>query len=148
MNFANRIQIYDAERGLPRRADEPYLPAYHAFLRCLQDAGQIGLLMFFGLLSAMCLWFAAGYFGVGFYGQLIYVALMWIVVLVAIAEAGQVLIPYHQFNQLLTYGTAQWASPLYLEAAKFARPVSEQLAPGELHLGKLPRPCAALITLC
>lgn len=140
MSFVNRIQVYDAERGIPRRADEPYLPAYHAFVRCMRDAGQIALLVLFGLLSAGCLWLASAYFGVGFYGQIIYVALMWCAVLVAVAEALQVLTPYHQFNQLLTYGTAQWASPLYLEGANFARPAEEEQRRGEMTLGRLPRP--------
>src|SRR4051812_6371962 len=100
MSFINRIQVYDAERGIPRRADEPYLPAYHAFLRCTQDAGQIGLLMIAGLLSACFLWLAAGYFNVGFYPRLIYAAFMLVVVLVALAESTQVFLPYYQFNQL------------------------------------------------
>ena len=76
MNFANRIQIYDAERGIPRRADEPYLPAYYAFLRCMQDAGQVAMVLLCGALSAVFLWFASLYFGVGFYAQIIYGALM------------------------------------------------------------------------
>ncbi|MCP9496885.1 MAG: type IV secretory system conjugative DNA transfer family protein, partial [Pyrinomonadaceae bacterium MAG19_C2-C3] len=140
MSFINRIQIYDAERGLPRRADEPYLPAYHAFIRCMQDVGQIVLLLTFGALAALFLWFAASYFGVGFYARIIYVALILVVVLVALGEAAQVALPYQQFNQLLTYGSAHWASPLYLQGANFARPATELLVQGELPLGRLPRP--------
>ncbi|MGB8507036.1 MAG: type IV secretory system conjugative DNA transfer family protein [Pyrinomonadaceae bacterium] len=139
MSFINRIQIYDAERGLPRRADEPYLPAYHAFLRCLRDAGQVMMMLMCGALSASFLWLAARYFGAGFYAQIIYAALMFAAFLIACAESVQVLLPYYQFNQLLTYGTAQWASPLYLEGANFARSVREPLQGGELELGKLPR---------
>ncbi len=140
MSFANRIQIYDAERGIPRRADEPYLPAFHAFIRCMQDAGQMAMIFACGVLSAGFLWLASWYFGVGFYAQVIYAALMLIALLIACAESTQVLLPYHQFNQLLTYGTAQWASPLYLQGANFARPINEDLEQGELELGKLPRP--------
>ncbi|MDQ3743084.1 MAG: type IV secretory system conjugative DNA transfer family protein [Acidobacteriota bacterium] len=140
MSFSNRIEIYDAERGIPRRADEPYLPAFHAFLRCMQDLGQIAVFILAGLLSALFLWLAADYFNVGFYARLIYIASMWMAILVALAEAGKVFLPYYQFNQLLTYGTAHWASPLYLEGANFARPINEPLAKGELPLGRLPRP--------
>jgi type IV secretion system protein VirD4 len=140
MSFINRIQIYDAERGLPRRADEPYLPAYHAFIRCMQDAGQIAVVLGCGALSAAFLWLASLYFGVGYYAQVIYVALMAVAFIVACMESANVFLPYYQFNQLLTYGTAQWASPLYLEGANFARPASEQSARGELELGNLPRP--------
>jgi len=146
MSFSNRIQIYDAERGIPRRADEPYLPAYHAFLRCMQDAGQIAIFLIAGLLSASFLWFAASYFNVGIYARLIYLALMWIVLLIALAESLQVFLPYYQFNQLLTYGTAQWASPLYLYGANFACPVNTPMVKGELPLGKLPRPLRAPFT--
>lgn len=143
MSFINRIQIYDAERGIPRRADEPYLPAYQAFLRCLQDVGQASVFFLVGLLSALFLWLAAGYFNVGFHARLIYVAFMLMAILVAFAEAAQVFLPYYQFNQLLTYGTAHWASPLYLQGANFARPINEPLPKGELPLGKLPRPLRA-----
>src|ERR687884_208311 len=140
MSFSNRIEIYDAERGIPRRADEPYLPSFHAFVRCLQDLVQIVVFILAGLLSALFLWLAANYFNVGFYARLIYVAFMWVAVLVALAEAGKVFLPYYQFNQLLTYGTAHWASPVYLQSAGFARPINEPLNRGELPLGKLPRP--------
>jgi type IV secretion system protein VirD4 len=140
MSFINRIQIYDAERGLPRRADEPYLPAYHAFIRCMQDAGQIAVVFGCGVLSAAFLWFASQYFGVGYYAQIIYVVLMAVAILVACMESARVFLPYYQFNQLLTYGTAQWASPLYLEGAGLARSVNQTPARGELELGKLPRP--------
>lgn len=140
MSFANRIQIYDAERGIPRRADEPYLPAYYAFLRCMQDAGQVAMVLACGALSAVFLGFASWYFGVGFYAQIIYAALMLAAFLIACGESTQVLLPYHQFNQLLTYGTANWASPLYLQGANFAKPVNDSLQHGELELGRLPRP--------
>lgn len=140
MSFSNRILIYDAERGLPRRADEPYLPAYYAFIRCMQDAGQIIVTLGLGLLSALFLWLASRYFNVGFYAQIIYFALMFMAFLIACAECVRILFPYHQFNRLLTHGTAGWASPLYLQGANFARPVSESLAQGELELGRLPRP--------
>ena len=140
MSFINRIQIYDAERGLPRRADEPYLPAYHAFIRCMQDAGQIAVVFGCGVLSAAFLWLASRYFGVGYYAQIIYVVLMAVAIFVACMESARVFLPYYQFNQLLTYGTAQWASPLYLEGANFARSVNQTPARGELELGKLPRP--------
>lgn len=140
MSFSNRIMIYDAERGLPRRADEPYLPAYYAFIRCMQDAGQIVLTLGLGLLAALFLWLASRYFGVGFYAQIIYFALMFMAFLIACAECVRILFPYHQFNRLLTHGTAGWASPLYLQGANFARPISESLARGELELGRLPRP--------
>lgn len=140
MSFINRIQIFDAERGIPRRADEPYLPAYHAFLRCMQDAGQMCFFVAAGLLSAFFLYLAAHYFDVGFYAWLIYLAFMLLAILVAVGEASAQFLPYYQFNQLLTYGTASWASPLYLQGASLARDSKESLKNGEIVLGKLPRP--------
>lgn len=140
MSFINRIQTIDAEYGIPRRADEPYLPAYHAFLRCMQDAGQVLMLVLCGLAAASFLLVASRYLAVGFYGQIIFAALMFICLLIALAEGAQVLLPYYQFNQLLTYGTAHWASPLYLEGANFASSMKDALKKGELVLGKLPHP--------
>ena len=140
MSFINRIQIYDAERGLPRRADEPFLPPYHAFIRCLQDVWQVVMLVGCGFIAAVLLLLASRYLAVGFHWQIIFAALMVTAMLIAIAEASQILLPYYEFNQLLTYGTAQWASPLYLESAGFARAMDTAPKPGELTLGKLPRP--------
>jgi len=140
MSFPNRIQIYDAERGIPRRADEPYLPAYHAFLRCMQDGSQMFFILLAGLLSASFLYTAAHYFNVGFYAWLIYLAFMLMALLVAIGEASALFLPYYQFNQLLTYGTANWATPLYLHNANFAKEQKAELGKGEIVLGKLPRP--------
>jgi len=140
MSFTNRIEHFDADYGIPRRADEPYLPAYYAFLRCSQDAIQILVLIALGALSAFFLRLAATYFLFGLVGQLVFLALAVFAIGIALAEAAQVFLPYHRFNQLLTYGTANWASPLHLEGAGFARPSKESLAQGELQLGSLPRP--------
>jgi type IV secretory pathway TraG/TraD family ATPase VirD4 len=140
MSFEQRLQQWDAQYGLPRRADEPYLPAYHAFLRCVQDATQMLFLLLAGLLATLCLYRAARYFEVGFYAWLVYLALMLVAMLVAAGEAAQQLLPYYQFNQLLTYGTARWATPLYLQGAGLAQANGETLAAGALPLGKLPRP--------
>ncbi|MBA3767754.1 MAG: type IV secretory system conjugative DNA transfer family protein, partial [Acidobacteria bacterium] len=140
MSFTNRIEHFDADHGIPRRADEVYLPAYYAFLRCAQDAVQIFVFILLGALSALCLWGTASYFQVGFLARLIYVVFIVFALGIALAEATQVLWPYHRFNQLLTYGTANWATPLHLEGAGFAHPGSEPLKLGELQLGTLPRP--------
>lgn len=140
MSFTQRLQHYDAQRGLPRRADEPYLPAYHAFLRCFRDATQMGLLVALGLLTALFWWWTAGYLGVGWLGRLICLALMLAAVGIALAEAASLLFPYYEFNQLLTYGTAHWAAPLLLEGAGLAQPRSAPLVAGALPLGTLPRP--------
>ena len=140
MSFTNRIEHFDADYGIPRRADEPYLPPYYAFLRCSQDAVQIIVLIALGTLSALFLRLAATYFLFGLVGQLVFLALAVFAIGIALAEAAQVFLPYHRFNQLLTYGTANWASPVHLEGAGFARPSKESLAQGELQLGKLARP--------
>jgi len=140
MSFTNRIERYDADHGIPRRADEPYLPAYYAFLHCSQDAVQILVLLVLGSLSALCLRLAATHFGFNLTGQLIFLALAVGAFGIALMEAAQLFVPYHRFNKLLTYGTANWASPLHLHGAGFARPKKESLALGELQLGSLPRP--------
>ena len=140
MSFTNRIERFDADHGIPRRADEPYLPAYYAFLRCSQDAVQILVLLVFGTLSALFLRIAATYFQLSLIGQLIFLVLAVFAFGIALAEAAQLFVPYHRFNKLLTYGTANWASPLHLQGAGFARPLKESLALGELQLGSLPRP--------
>lgn len=140
MSFTNRIEAFDADHGIPRRADEVYLPAYFAFIRCAQDAAQVIIFLLLGSLSALCLWQTARYFQVGLFARLIYVIFIVFALGIALAEAAQVLLPYHRFNQLLTYGTANWASPLHLEGAGFARPRSESPGHGELQLGTLPRP--------
>jgi type IV secretory pathway TraG/TraD family ATPase VirD4 len=139
VSFTNRIERFDADYGIPRRADEAYLPAYHAFLRCSKDAVQIGVLLLLGALSSICLWQVAGNFQAGFIASLIYAVFIALIIGVAFAEASQVFLPYYRFNQLLTYGTANWATPVHLEGAGFACPVNQPLKQGELQLGKIPR---------
>lgn len=140
MAFGNRIELFDAEYGIPRRADEAYLPPVHAFARCMKDASQVGLCLFLGSLALIFLSLFAYFLGFGFYGWLLVVVCQMIVAGVVLMEASQVLLPYHEFNQLLTYGSAHWASPLYLEGAGFARPSPDYPERGELQLGKLVRP--------
>lgn len=99
MGFAHTIQKYDAERGLPRRADEAYLPAVHAFYRCVKDGGLILVSITLGLLTLLCLIVFAFALGLGFYGWLFVFLLQAIVIGVVLMEASQVLLPYHEFNQ-------------------------------------------------
>ena len=140
MAFGNRIELFDAEHGIPRRADEAYLPPVHAFARCMRDAGQVALCLFLGSLAIIFLSLFAYFLGFRFYAWMLVAVCQIIVAGVVLMEASQVLLPYHEFNQLLTYGTAHWASPLYLEGAGFARPSSDYPERGELQLGKLVRP--------
>ncbi len=95
MSFTNRIERFDADHGIPRRADEPYLPAYYAFLRCSQDAVQILVLVVFGTLSALFLRIAATYFQLSLIGQLIFLVLAVFAFGIALAEAAQLFVPYH-----------------------------------------------------
>ncbi len=139
MVFANRVEKWDAEHGIPRRADEAYLPPLHAFSRCVQDGGQIVFCVVLGVLSILFLFLFGLFVGFGFYGWVILFVFESLVFSVMAFEIGQVTMPYHEFHQLPTYGTAQWASPLYLEGAGFARPWKDYPQSGELQLGKLPR---------
>jgi hypothetical protein len=139
MSFMSRVQYWDADYGIPRRADEPYLPSFHAFTRLIQDIGQMAICVLLCFTAALFLWIAGIFFGLSFYAQVINTMVGLSIILVGLYIAGSTLIPYHQFNQLLTYGTQQWASAIYLEDKEFARPFDKPLKKGELQLGKLPR---------
>lgn len=140
MSFEQRLQRFDALYGLPRRADEPHLPAYHAFVRCAQDAAQLCACLGAGLLAALCFGGAAYYLAGGWVVTLLCGALMLLAALTGLAEAARQLLPYYEFNRLLTYGTAHWATPRTLQAAGLAHPLRATLPHGALPLGTLPCP--------
>ena len=65
------IEKFDASRGIPRKANEQYLPAYQAFMAWANDVGQAVFFIFFGLIGAFLSLFA---------GYLLEVSgLMWLV---------------------------------------------------------------------
>ncbi len=73
MAFGNRIELFDAEHGIPRRADEAYLPPVHAFARCMKDASQVALCLFLGSLALIFLALFAYFLGFGFYAWVLVV---------------------------------------------------------------------------
>ena len=46
------IEKFDATRGIPRKANEQYLPAYQAFVAWANDVGQAIFFIFFGVSGA------------------------------------------------------------------------------------------------
>ena len=65
------IEKFDASRGIPRKANEQYLPAYQAFWAWAGDVGQAVFFIFLGLTGASLSLFA---------GHLLEISgLMWLV---------------------------------------------------------------------
>ena len=65
------IEKIDASRGIPRKANEQYLPAYQAFVVWAGDVGQAVFFVFFSLIGALLSLFA---------GYLLQVSgIMWLV---------------------------------------------------------------------
>jgi type IV secretory pathway TraG/TraD family ATPase VirD4 len=137
MSFMHRLEQWDAERGIPRPADAPHLPAYHAAIKCFTIGSEIIILLTCGVATATCIWFSANFLEVTFDTRLFFMGGMLIAVVLSGADALQLLLPYYKINQRLTHGTAQWADTSYLKKEGFARDPEKELWSGELRLGRL-----------
>ncbi len=61
MNFVKFIENYDSKYGIPRPAEYPHLPPFHAFLRIIQHVVLMIAAIACGVISAYLLWKSAGF---------------------------------------------------------------------------------------
>src|SRR5215831_13162507 len=141
-SFQKFIQEFDAKRGIPRPADSPHLPAFHAFLRISRHAGLGFVLLVCGSVSAYLLWCCADWLEVSPQTRLIFVVGMLLCLLVSFFEIVHEVLPYYRIKQRLTFGTARWADELYLKGTGLAlkiEPDLSNLPKGSIRVAKLRR---------
>ncbi|MDX6577849.1 MAG: type secretion system protein VirD4 [Blastocatellia bacterium] len=140
MNFVKFIENYDSKYGIPRPAEYPHIPPFHAFLRIIQHVVLMIAVIGCGLISAYLLWKSAGFLHVTQQVKLYFVMGIILVVTIGLAEAAHEVMPYYRIKQRLTYGTARWADESYLRSTQLALklgPNLEGLDRGSIRIGLL-----------
>jgi len=130
-------QQIDAEYHIPRPASAQHLPAYQAALHLLGVWGQALLLVISGFLSAWLFWKSSQWLAISIEVEIAAHCLGIIAVLVSWIEAAQLWLPYYNFHQRVTYGSARWADAQTLKDLNLARRKDEPLPPFTLLLGGL-----------
>ena len=133
--FFKRI---DARYRIPRPANALHLDAYQAGFRLLRDTGEGLALVASGVATALVLWKIADILlRVGVEIHLYMMFGMTLAVLIGLAEASALVIPYYRISQRLTHGSARWADAPTLKGLGLARDNRLPLPSGALRLGRL-----------
>lgn len=135
--LAQLCQQIDAEYHIPRPAAAQHLPAYQAALNLLGDCGQAMLLVISGFLAAWLFLLAAHWLALRIEIEIAAHCLGIAAVLLSWVEAAQLWLPYYQYEQRVTYGSARWADARVLRDLKLALTKDEPLPPFTLRLGGL-----------
>ncbi len=133
--FFKRI---DARYRIPRPANALHLDAYQAGFRLLRDTGEGLALVASGVATALVLWKIADILlrvGVEIYIYMMFG--MTLAVLIGLAEASALVIPYYRISQRLTHGSARWADVPTLKGLGLAHDNRLALPAGALRLGRL-----------
>src|SRR5262244_1584024 len=133
--FFKRI---DARYRIPRPANALHLDAYQAGFRLMRDTGEGLALVASGVATALILWKIADILlrvGVEIHFYMMFG--MALAVLIGLAEASALVIPYYRISQRLTHGSARWADVPTLKGLELARDNRLPLPSGALRLGRL-----------
>ncbi|HEU0180203.1 MAG TPA: type IV secretory system conjugative DNA transfer family protein [Blastocatellia bacterium] len=133
--FFKRI---DARYRIPRPADALHLDAFHAGFRLMRDIGEGVALVASGVATAFVLWKIADVLAP--VGVEIHIYMMFgmpVAVLIGLAEASTLVIPYYRISQRLTHGSARWADVPALKSLGLAHDNRLPLPAGALRLGRL-----------
>ncbi len=136
-SLSQLCQQIDAEYHIPRPAAAQHLPAYQAALNLLGDCGQAVLLVIAGFLSAWLFLQASHWLALRIEIEIAAHCLGITAVLISWVEAAQLWLPYYQYEQRVTYGSARWADARELRDLKLALKKDEPLPPFTLLLGGL-----------
>jgi type IV secretory pathway TraG/TraD family ATPase VirD4 len=134
--FFKRI---DARYQIPRPANALHLDAFQAGFRLLRDVGEGLALVASGIATSFVLWNIADLLEVGFETRIFFICGMGLAVLIGLAEASTLVIPYYRISQRLTHGSARWADIGTLKNLRLAHEARQPLPAGALRLGRLTR---------
>src|SRR5215813_12442338 len=127
-----------ARYRMPRPTNALHLDAYQAGFRLLRDVGEGLALVASGFATSFVLWKLADVLQrVGVEIHLYMVFGMALAVLIGLAEASTLVIPYYRISQRLTHGSARWADVPTLKGLGLAHDSRLPLPAGALRLGRL-----------
>jgi type IV secretion system protein VirD4 len=104
-----RIERYDASYGIPRKANEQYLPSYNAFWHWAADIGRGALAVLLGIIGAGLSLFAGWLFGEPGLISLAFWAMALCCVGGGFADAYSTLWDYRIRRMSTAHGSARWA---------------------------------------
>ena len=112
------IEKFDASRGIPRKANEQYLPAYQAFWAWAGDVGQAVFFIFLGLTGASLSLFAGYLLEISGLMWLIFWSLAILALAAGALDAYLLCWSYRLFAMSTSHGSARWANLKDLIAKK------------------------------
>jgi type IV secretory pathway TraG/TraD family ATPase VirD4 len=137
MSLDHTFKRLDSRYGIPRPANALHLDAYQAAFRLLRDAAEGAALVASGVATAFVLWKIADLLQAGFETRIYFIIGMGVAVLIGLAEASTLVIPYYRISQRLTHGSARWADVGTLKSLRLAHDSRLPLPAGALRLGRL-----------
>ena len=112
------IEKFDASRGIPRKANEQYLPAYQAFWAWASDVGQAGFFIFLGLTGAFLSLFAGYLLEISGLMWLVFWSLAILALAAGFLDAYLLCWSYRLWTMITSHGSARWANLKDLIAKK------------------------------
>lgn len=103
------IEKIDASRGIPRKANEQYLPAYQAFWSWVGDVGQGVFYCVLGLAGAILSLFAGRLLGASGLIWLVFWAFAFLCFAGALADVLTLCWSYRLWTMSTSHGSARWA---------------------------------------
>jgi type IV secretory pathway TraG/TraD family ATPase VirD4 len=140
MSLDQSLKRIDARYRIPRPADALHLDSFQAAVRLMRDVGEGLLLVACGITTACLLWHLANVLlrvGVEIHDYMMIA--MPVALLIGVAEALSLALPYYRLTQRLTHGSARWADVKTLKDLKLAHDKRGLLPAGTLRIGRLTR---------
>ncbi len=111
MNMLSRewIEKFDASYGIPRKANEQYLPSYQAFWQWSADIGMCLFLGFLGVIASFFCWYAGVLLNVYGLMTLVFWALALICIAGSLVDAYSLMWAYRVRRMSTAHGSARWA---------------------------------------
>ena len=132
------IEKIDATRGIPRKANEQYLPAYQAFWAWAGDVGQAVFFTILGLTGAALSLFAGYLLEVSGLIWLVFWSLAVMSLAAGLLDAYLLCWSYRLYAMSTSHGSARWANLKDLIAKKLAQKFKDLPLPaGSLPLAKV-----------
>ncbi|QYO67712.1 type IV secretory system conjugative DNA transfer family protein [Leptolyngbya sp. 7M] len=103
------IEKLDASFGIPRKANEQYLPSYNAFWHWAADIGRGVFFVFLGLIGAALSLFAGWLFGEPGLINLAFWAMAFVCIAGGFVDAYSLLWDYRVRRMSTAHGSARWA---------------------------------------
>lgn len=103
------IEEFDAKRGIPRKANEQYLPPYQAFWAWVSDVGQAVFYVILGIAGAGLSLFAGFLLGASGLMWLVFWAFAFVALAAAFLDAYLVGGTYRLRTMSTSHGSARWA---------------------------------------